>query len=131
MIRNVLSVIGGLAIAVVTFLITETINTSLHPTPTNLDFNDAEVVKSFYESQPLSFWLLVLLGWIVGSFLCGLLIKRISHPEKKILPIIAGILLTLSAVANFSLLPHPTWVVIFGLLVFIPSTFLGHSFYKK
>ncbi len=129
--RNVLSVVVGLVAAIVTFLIAETINTSLHPIPTNLDFTDSIAVKSFYENQPITLWFLVLAGWIIGSLLCGLLIKTISKNENRKLPIIAGIILTLSAVANFFSLPHPTWFIVVGLVIFIPSTILGHKLYKN
>lgn len=128
--RNILSVVVGLAAAIITFLIAETLNTSLHPIPSSLDFNDSIALKTFYENQALTFWLFVLAGWIMGSLLCGLLIKIISKTENRKLPIIAGIVLTLSAVANFFSLPHPTWFIVVGLLVFIPSTLLGHKIVK-
>lgn len=128
--RNIISVVVGLVSAIVVFVIAETINSSLHPAPQTLDYNDSISVKTFYENQPLSLWLLVLVGWIIGSVLCGFLIKLISKNDNKKLPIIAGSILTLSAVANFFTLPHPTWFIIVGLIVFIPSTLLGHKFYK-
>lgn len=128
--RNIISVVVGLAVAIITFLIAETSTASLHPAPTNLDYKDSIAVKAFYENQPLSMWLLVLAGWVIGSLLCGLLIKIISKNENKKLPIIAGIILTLSAVANFFSLPHPTWFIVVGLIVFIPSTLLGHNLKK-
>lgn len=128
--RNIISVIVGLAIAITTFLIAETSNHSLHPVPSNLDYKDSFTVKAFYKNQPLSMWLLVLAGWFIGSILCGLLIKIISKNENKKLPIIAGIILTLSAIANFFSLPHPTWFIVVGLVIFIPSTLLGHKLYK-
>ena len=81
--RNIISVVVGLAAAIITFVIAETINSSLHPIPSNLDFKDYNAVKLFYESQPISLWLLVLMGWIIGSFLCGVLIKMISKNENK------------------------------------------------
>ncbi len=127
---NILSVFVGLATAIITFLIAETINASLHPAPTSLDFKDNIAVKTFYENQPLSLWLLVLAGWIIGSLLCGLLIKVISKNDNRKLPIFAGIILTLSAVANFFSLPHPTWFTVVGLTVFIPSTLFGHKLIK-
>lgn len=128
--RNIISVVVGLVIAVITFLIAETFNTSLHPVPTNLNFKDNVAVKAFYESQPISLWLLVLAGWIIGSLLCGLMIKIISKNENRKYPVIAGIILMLSAVANFYSLPHPTWFIFVGLTVFIPSTLFGHKLYK-
>ena len=127
--RNIISVVIGLATAIITFIIAETINALLHPVPANLDYKDSIAVKAFYESQPLSMWLLVLAGWIIGSLLCGLLIKIITKNDNRKLPIIAGIILTLSAVANFFSLPHPTWFIIIGLIVFIPSTLFGHKLY--
>lgn len=128
--RNILSVVVGLATAIIIFLIAETINGNLHPAPTTLNFKDTIAVKAFYENQPLSLWLLVLAGWIIGSLLSGFLIKLISKSDNKKLPIIAGCILTLSAVANFFSLPHPTWFIVVGLLVFIPSSLLGHNLYK-
>ena len=128
--RNILSVIIGLAVAIIAFLIVETINGRVHPTPPTLDYKDTIAIRAFYENQPLSFWLLVLVGWIIGSILCGFLIKFISKSDNKKLPIIAGCILTLSAVANFFSLPHPTWFIVVGLLAFIPSTLLGHKLYK-
>lgn len=128
--RNIISVFVGLAAAIVIFLIAETINASLYPAPANLDFKDEVSVQMFYKNQPIAFWLIVLLGWGVGSLLCGLLIKIISKNQNSKLPIIAGSILTLSAVANFFSLPHPTWFIIVGLLIFIPSTLLGYKIYK-
>ncbi|MCH5684341.1 hypothetical protein LWM68_08715 [Niabella sp. W65] len=128
--RNILSVIAGLATAIITFLIIETISASLHRVPANFDFRDSIAVKTFYQNQPISLWLLVLAGWIVGSFLCGFLIKWISNNDNKKLPIIAGCILMLSAIANFFSLPHPSWFIIVGLIVFIPSTLLGYKLCK-
>ena len=128
--RNIISVVLGLVSAVVVFVIAETINSSLHPAPQNLDYKDSIAVKAFYENQAFTFWLLVLAGWIIGSTLCGFLIKVISRSENKKLPMIAGSILTLSAIANFFSLPHPAWFIIVGLIIFIPSALLGHHLYK-
>ena len=128
--RKIIPIIAGLVTAVVTLLIAETINANLHPAPTALNFKDSVAVKIFYENEPLSLWLLVLAGWLSGSLLCGFFIKFISKSDNKKLPIIAGFILTLSTIANFFSLPHPTWFIIVGLLIFVPSTLLGNKPYK-
>lgn len=128
--RNIISVIVGLVSAIAVFLIAESISSVLHPAPQNLDYNDSIAIRTFYENQPLSLWLLVLMGWLIGSALCGFLIKITSKTENKKLPMIAGCILTLSAIANFFSLPHPTWFIIVGLIIFIPSTILGYNLYK-
>lgn len=128
--RNIISVVVGLFSAIIIFVIAETINSSLHPAPQNLDYNDSIAVKTFYENQPLTLWLLVLVGWIIGSVLCGVLIKLISKNDNEKLPIIAGIILTLSAIANFFSLPHPTWFIIISLFAFLPFVLIGYKISK-
>lgn len=128
--RNILSVLAGLVAAIVIFLIAESLAAYLYPYPSGLNFQDKVAMKAFNQQQPLVAWLLVLLGWTLGSFFCGYLIKWISRSNNKTLPLIAGIVLTLSAVSNFYMIPHPTWFVVAGLLVFIPITFLGHRLKK-
>jgi len=128
--RNIISVVVGLFSAIIIFVIAETINSALHPAPQNLDYNDSIAVKTFYENQPLTLWFLVLVGWIIGSVLCGFLIKLISKNNNEKLPIIAGVILTLSAIANFFSLPHPTWFIIISLFAFLPFVLIGYKISK-
>lgn len=128
--RNIISVVVGLFSAIIIFVIAETVNSALHPAPQNLDYNDSIAVKTFYENQPLTLWLLVLVGWIIGSVLCGFLIKLISKNDNEKLPIIAGIILTLSAIVNFFSLPHPTWFIIISLFAFLPFVLIGYKISK-
>lgn len=128
--RNIISVVVGLFSAIIIFVIAETINSALHPVPQNLDYDDSIAVKTFYENQPLTLWLLVLVGWIIGSVLCGFLIKLISKNDNEKLPIIAGIILTLSAITNFFSLPHPTWFIIISLFAFLPFVLIGYKISK-
>lgn len=128
--RNIISVVVGLFSAIIIFVIAETINSALHPAPQNLDYNDSIAVKTFYENQPLTLWFLVLVGWIIGSVLCGFSIKLISKNDNEKLPIIAGIILTLSAIANFFSLPHPTWFIIISLFAFLPFVLIGYKISK-
>lgn len=131
MIRNTISVILGLCIAIAVFLIAENINSHLFPLANNIDLQNVKAIEAFYQSQPITFWLIVWLGWMLGSFVCGLIIKLISKKNNKKLPMIAGIILTLSAIANFFAFPHPTWFVVIGLITFIPSTILGFNLVNK
>jgi len=116
MIRNILSVLAALAAAVCVFLLIESINTSIHPSDNPLDLTD----------RPLFFWILILVGWMIGSSLAGYLVEKISKSGKQTLSIIVGSLLTLSGVSNFYLIAHPVWFMIVGLPVFMIFTILGY-----
>ncbi len=119
MIRNILSIVAGIVTAIITFILAETINATFHSNSTNLDVN---------QNPALLF--IVLGGWVIGSLLCGFIIKWISKKGNKSLPLIAGSILTLSAIANFISIPHPIWFIIVGSLIFIPATLFGHSLFK-
>lgn len=125
MIKSTLSVLAGLAAAIAIFLVGEQINHSLYPTPAGFDFSNTAAVKTFYDNQPLTYWLIVLAVWTCGSFACGAIIKLISKSEKILLPLVAGGILTASGVANIFSLPQPMWFTVIGLLLFLPSVYLG------
>jgi hypothetical protein len=124
-------VLAGLAAAVAIFLLGEQINHALYPTPVGFDFSNTAAVKTFFDNQPLAYWLIVLVVWAIGSFACGAIIKFISKSENNVLWIIAGGVLTASGVANIFALPQPTWFVVVGLLVFLPSVYAGFRLIGK
>ncbi|TMM59038.1 hypothetical protein FEE95_06285 [Maribacter algarum] len=130
MVRKIISVVLGLASAVLIFLIAEKLNASMHPFPKTLDFSNSKAVKEFFDSQPFLFWLIVLLAWAIGSFICGLVIKIVGKSNNKVLAYVAGGILTLSGIANIFSLPHPTWFIVVGLLIFVPFVLAGHRVFK-
>jgi len=130
MVRKIISLVLGLVSAVIIFIISEKLNAVMYPFPKSLNFTDTQVVKEYFNNQPFAFWLIVLIGWSIGSFICGLIIKVISKSNNKILAYIAGGILTLSGVVNIFSLPHPTWFIIVGLLIFIPGVLAGHSVFN-
>lgn len=193
MLRSVLSVIAGLGVAVVTFSLFQGIGGLLNPPPSTLDYNDKNAVAAFISSMPISAFLILVAGYIIGSFLAGYLatkllrsrslavlmiasvldlilvgmvlvavlaalhqFERLPGIVKTLLPFliigvsiavgfflgriahrsepgragiatvaIIGILLTAAWIMNLANLPHPTWMVIIGLLCFIPPAMLG------
>lgn len=129
--RNIFSVIAGLFVAILTFLIFESITSKMYPGPANLNFKDTEAAKLYFSSQPVLFWFLILLGWILGSILCGIVIKRLTPMDSKKLAVIAGFLLTVSAIVNFFTYPHPTWFMILSIFIFVPCVLFGYQFYKS
>lgn len=131
MIKSTLSVLAGLGAAVIIFLLGEQINHSIYPIPTGFDFSNTAAVKTYYDKQPLAYWLIVLCTWVIGSVACGAIITFISKSERIVLPLIAGVVLTASGIANAFALPHPAWFVVVGLLIFLPSVYAGFRMFQK
>jgi hypothetical protein len=130
MTRKIFAVIAGVITAILCFVSVETLNHQIHPFPASLNFNNAKQVNEYMQTVPLSFWLLVLAGWAVGSVLAGFVIQKISKTDSVFLPSIAGIVLTLSSIANLFAFQHPIWFMVLALILFVPAVFLGNVLAK-
>jgi hypothetical protein len=126
----VLAVIAGIFAAMITFIVVEQLIHLIYPFPQGLDLQNTAQVNQYLESLPILYWLLVILGWILGSVLAGALIKRISRSASIVPPLIVGTILTLVSLVNVISFQHPTWFVIVSLMVFFVSVFAGHRLVK-
>lgn len=131
MLRNTLSVLAGLVTAIIVFVVAEQINHQLHPFPTTLELGYNQATADYMQTVPILYWLIVLGGWALGSLLAGFIIQKISSTDKSILPLIAGVILTLSSIANLFAIKHPIWFSVFAVVMFIPLVSLGNSLAKK
>ncbi len=125
MIRNILATILGLISAVLFFMLAEGINKMIYPLPTTV--NSEQALNDYIYSRAFDYWILVLLGWIIGSFLAGYIQGRIASTTKKVFAITLGSLLTLSSILNFYLISHPIWIVCIAIPIFIPMVLLGFN----
>lgn len=129
--RNILASFGGLASAILIFMLFEFTSSAVYPTPPGFDYNDPEAMQKYVEALPLGALMLVLAGYITGSFVCGFVLAKIARNEKKILPLIAGTILTLAGFANVMNIKHSLWFSVLVLVVFIPFVLLGYKLVRK
>lgn len=124
--KKILALVIGLVICVSTVALLEQLNHSLFipSSASTADSHDPSVATAFMKNLPVAAYLMVLFAWLAGTALgiaaASLLIKRVS---RLFVPVITGVML-LSTIANFYLLPHPTWLMI-AAIVLIPVTGFG------
>lgn len=131
MFRRLVAFFIGITIAVVSFTFVEKLNAMLYPIPTNIDPHDLNQMKTYVAHLPSSALLILLLGWTLGSVICGFVIALISKSESRTPAYIAGLFLTTAGIVDLFMVPHPTWFIIIGMAVFIPFTLLGHLIAPK
>ena len=76
--RSILAVLAGIIIGMVTISVVEKMGHQLYEAPTNLNFNDKAAIAAYMEKMPIEAMLMVLLAYIAGSFLGGLLAARLA-----------------------------------------------------
>jgi len=118
-------VIAGLLSAFAIMMLFEFVNSFFFPFPEGMEMTD---VKAFTDTLPWTAYVLVLLGWIVGSFMAGFITTLLARETAYRLSLAVGIILTLLGVLNNMMIGHDIVFNVIGLPMFIIFTYLGHRY---
>ena len=125
MIRNILSVIIGLVSSFFVIIILENIGFAMYPPPVKLNASNPEAMKVYYSTAPTIVLLMLILAYAIGSFVGGLVTSMVAINNKTRKAMTAGGILMGLGIYNLIAIPHPIWVVIGSLSVFMPFAYLG------
>ena len=84
-----------------------------------------EMVREIMPGAPLGMLLVVVIGWVLGSFAGGFVTTWIGRQSSLSRTLVLGGLLTLAGILNNLMLPPPVWFWILSLIGFLPATYLG------
>ena len=96
------------------------------PFPPLTDESNAQSVAAAMKQMPDMAFKLLLLNYIFASFTAGIIATLVAKRTKIIPALVVGIVLTLSAVYNLIMLPHPLWFTLANLMVYMPFTYFGY-----
>lgn len=123
--RSVLAVIAGLLVFFLVVAALQGTMTQMYPLPADVDMNDMEAVGRVVMAMPAGAFGLLLAGYAVGAMCGGAVAAAIAAQAKLRHAVIVGVVTTLGGIANFAMLPHPMWVVMIGLPLFIVMAVVG------
>lgn len=128
MLRSILVVIAGLVLGMLVITAIESMIPMVYPLPP-FDPNDPAALHAALAALPTPAFVILVLGWAFGALASGVLAARLARKFETGVPLrhalAVGVVQTVGAVANFAMLPHPTWVLVVGLVVFVPMALLG------
>lgn len=127
-VRSVIAVIVGFVAASLVMIIIESINGRvLYPEmgKAAAGMTDREAIRALMATAPVGALLVVLFGWMLGSFTGAYLAALIARSAPVAHALVLGVLLTLAGIANNLMIPPPAWFWIPTLLVFLPSALAG------
>lgn len=124
--RKIFAVLTGIVAATLISMGFESINNRRFPLPQNVDPADHEAMSEYAQTLPSSALILLVLGWALGAFVCGMLVRLISQSRDKTPAYIAGLFLTTAGIVDIFMLPRPVWFIVTGIVVFIPLSLAGH-----
>ena len=123
--RTILAVLAGVVVAWLTIMLCEFGSAALSPPPVGLDLTDPAQIALFIESAPPSAMLLVVAGGTFGALIGGWLAARISRRHPRPAALVVGALVVAAVILNASLIPHPLWMTVTGVLLPLPAAWLG------
>jgi hypothetical protein len=119
-VRRIVAVIVGLAAAFAIVSAAEMLVHRMYPPPPGTNMEDMAAVKQYIATLPLTAMLLVLTGWMVGTFFgAAFAAKLAQHP---IAAYVVGALLLCAGVANSIMIPQPVWFSIASFIIYIGSS---------
>ena len=127
-VRSILAVVFGFVAASAIMLVVESINGHvLYPELGQLGagMTDREQIRALLATAPVGAFVVVIIGWTLGSFAGGFVATWIGKQAPYRHALNLGVLLTLAGIANNLMVPPPLWFWIVGLLVFIPAACAG------
>lgn len=128
MLRSLGVVVAGLVIGFVLVMAFELAGMRLFPLPAGVDpMGDPEsLARAMQAGQvPLGAMVFVVLAYAAGSFGGGWVAARLAAARKLRHALVVGGVLMLAGVSNLVTIPHPTWMVIATLVVFLPLAYAG------
>ena len=127
MVKSIIAVVLAVLLAGVVIAAVQLVNTQIFPLPPGVDFNDREAMSRAVSSMPTGGFVLLLLSYTLGALAGGWLAARMAPRRPLLHAMIVGVLLLAAGVMNFVSIPHPLWVTVLGLLIFLPMSWLGAS----
>lgn len=130
MLRRVLGVAAGMAAAIVVIIIAQMIMSRFTGALRPEVMQDKARLREWVEAMPVSANIVLVLGYIAGSFVGGFTAAKVANKRDGFLPaLMVGIALLGAGVVNFfvTMPGSPMWTIVISLLCYIPFALLGRK----
>jgi signal transduction histidine kinase len=122
--RTALALGIGILVAFVTIMLIEQVSHFIFPVPTDIDWQDSSASTQYMSQLPAMALILVLLAWCSGIVLGILSASWIARRVRGRFALAIGSLISLAAIANMAMLPHPIWFMSLAAIA-LPSVTFG------
>jgi hypothetical protein len=121
--RRIGAVVLGIVAAWLIVAAAEAAVHRMYPPPAGVDMHSFASVKGYVANLPLPAFVLVLVGWLFGTFAGVFLATTVGRGPVP--GYILGVLLLAAGIVNAVMIPQPVWFTAFSFLIYIAATIVG------
>jgi hypothetical protein len=111
MVRRIVAILAGFVVANIVIFALEALGHVIYPPPAGLDLTKPEAFRTMVSQMPPGAFVLLLLGWLAGTAAGVATAQRINRAPTLLPGLVVGTMLFATTAYNFSIIPHPAWVV--------------------
>jgi hypothetical protein len=120
MIRRLLAVIAGIAVAVLLVMLIQNLGHKLYPPPVDLDLNDQAFMKEYVANLPWGPLAFVIASYVIATLAGGWVAVVIAVERPLLYTAIVAAFVLAGVISTVLTIPHPTWfttVAIAGIIL--------------
>lgn len=117
--------VAGIVLAWLVITLSQLLSAALYPPPPGTDLTDPAALADFINTAPVTAMACVIAGYALAALSGGWVAARISRRHPRLAALIVGALVLLGVVLNYTMIPHPTWMLVSGVLLPVPMAWLG------
>ena len=129
--RKILALASGLVTAWGIIVIDKLIAIGGWPTGGAVEYMTRSEITAYFSSQPLAFYVTLLIGSVLGGFFGSYIAANMSRRERPgiIMPLTVASFLILGALVNFFVLfpGQPVWLIVATIGLYVPVSLLGRK----
>lgn len=123
--RNIAAVVAGVIVAVGLVMLLESAGYYFYPMPADLNMDSMEALRSHIANLPVGAFLLVGMGWFLGTLGGTLTACKIGIAKPVTFALIIGGLMLATTTFNLITIPHPLWFSISGIAAVVVAAWIG------
>ena len=123
--RTILGILAGMVTAWLLIMVCQFASGMLYPPPPGMDLRQPEQLAAFIAQAPLAAMVLVVVSWVLGAFIGGWVAAKVAREHPLFAALMIGVLVLAGVIANNTMIPHPLWMTVLGVLLPLPAAWLG------
>jgi hypothetical protein len=125
LVRNSLAVVAGAIIGLAVIMIAQFINATLFPPPADVDLSTPDGMARAVGVMPTGAFVGLVVGYLLGTTTGAWVGARLAASRHLLVACLVAAVFVAGGVANFMMIPHPTWVPVAAMLAFLVAPIIA------